>query len=234
MRVAVLLLAAVLLAGCGSSRPVRKRPAARIPGRLFAADAGRRKRGRAALHQPRCRWASYRKVIVAPVTVWQSPATANIHDADLKAAADYLYAQLRNELGKDFELVDQPGPDTLCVEAALTGAKAANQTMVVVSSVVPIGAAISGSYEYVTGKPTFQGQAAAEARVTDAQSGAVLGRGGRPADGGPRVEFGDHYVDRRQQHPHLLGAAAVLPAVRAAGAHGLRAAADRRTLGVPA
>jgi hypothetical protein len=152
----------------------QKRPAARIPGRLFAADAGRRKRGRAALHQPRCRWASYRKVIVAPVTVWQSPATANIHDADLKAAADYLYAQLRNELGKDFELVDQPGPDTLCVEAALTGAKAANQTMVVVSSVVPIGAAISGSYEYVTGKPTFQGQAAAEARVTDAQSGAVL------------------------------------------------------------
>jgi hypothetical protein len=42
------------------------------------------------------------KVIIAPVTVWQSPATANIHDADLKTAADYLCAQLRTELGKDF------------------------------------------------------------------------------------------------------------------------------------
>jgi hypothetical protein len=113
-------------------------------------------------------------VIVAPVTVWQSPATADLHDADLKTAADYLYAQLRDQLGKDFQLVDQPGPDTLRVEAALTGARAANQTMVVVSSVVPIGAAISGSYEYVTGKPTFQGEAAAEAKITDAQSGEVL------------------------------------------------------------
>jgi Protein of unknown function (DUF3313) len=46
--------------------------------------------------------------------------------------------------------------------------------MVVVSSVVPIGAAISGSYEYVTGKPTFQGEAAAEAKITDAQTGEVL------------------------------------------------------------
>jgi hypothetical protein len=174
MRVAVLLLAAIVLAGCGSSRPVRH-----VQPQGFLGDYSRLTpgaEGEAALRyiNPDVNWASYRKVIVAPVTVWQSPATANIHDADLKTAADYLYAQLRTELGKDFQLVDQPGPDTLRVEAALTGAKAANQTMVVVSSVVPIGAAISGSYEYVTGKPTFQGEAAAEAKITDAQSGTVL------------------------------------------------------------
>jgi hypothetical protein len=132
--------------------------------------------GEAALRyiNPDARWASYDKVIVAPVTVWCSPATADIPEQDLKTAADYLYAQLREQLGKDFQLVDQPGPDTLRVEAALTGAKAANQTMVVVSSVVPMAAAVSGSYEYVTGKPTFQGQAAVEAKITDAQSGEVL------------------------------------------------------------
>ncbi len=174
MRVAVLLLAAVVLAGCGSSRPVRN-----VQPQGFLGDYSRLTpgaEGEAALRyfKPDVNWASYRKVIVAPVTVWQSPSTANIPEADLKTAADYLYAQLRQELGKDFQLVDRPGPDTLRVEAALTGAKAANQTMVVVSSVVPIGAAISGSYEYVTGKPTFQGEAAAEAKITDAQSGAVL------------------------------------------------------------
>ena len=113
-------------------------------------------------------------MIVAPVTVWRSPAESGIPEQDLKTAADYLYEQLREELGKDFELVDQPGPDTLRLEAALTGAKAANQTMVVVSSVVPIGAAIAGGYEYMTGKPTYQGEAAAEAKITDAQSGELL------------------------------------------------------------
>jgi hypothetical protein len=192
IRVAVLLLAAVVLAGCGSSRPVRN-----VLPQGFLGDYSRltpRAEGEAALRyiNPDVNWASYRKVIVAPVTVWQSPATASIHDADLKTAADYLYAQLRNELGKDFQLVDQPGPATLRVEAALTGAKAANQTMVVVSSGVPIGAAISGSYEYVTGKPTFQGEAAAEARITDAQSGTVLVEAVDQRMGGRALKFGDH------------------------------------------
>jgi hypothetical protein len=174
VRVAVLLAVAVVVAGCGSSRPVRNVQPQGFLGDYSQLTSGAE--GEAALRyiNPDVDWASYRKVIIAPVTVWQSPGTADIHDADLKTAADYLYAQLRTELGKDFQLVDQPGPDTLRVEAALTGAKAANQTMVVVSSVVPIGAAISGSYEYITGKPTFQGEAAAEAKITDAQSGEVL------------------------------------------------------------
>jgi hypothetical protein len=174
MRIVILLLAAVVLAGCGSSRPVRN-----VQPQGFLGDYSRLTpgaEGEAALRyiNPDARWASYDKVIVTPVTVWRSPATAEIPEADLKTAADYLYAQLREQLGKDFQLVDQPGPDTLRVEAALTGAKAANQTMVVVSSVVPIGAALSGTYEYVTGKATFQGQAAVEAKITDAQSGEVL------------------------------------------------------------
>ena len=65
---------------------------------------------------------------------------------------------------------------------ALTGAKAANQTMVVVSSVVPIGAAISGSYEYITGKPTFQGVSLSLTVDSDADAESVfaaLGDGGQ-------------------------------------------------------
>jgi hypothetical protein len=174
MRAVILLALAVTLAGCGSSRPVRD-----VQPQGFLGDYSRLTpgaEGEAALRyiNPDVQWASYDKVIVAPVTVWRSPEDSGIPEQDLKTAADYLYAQLRDELGKDFELVDQPGPNTLRVEAALTGAKAANQTMVVVSSVIPVSAAISGAYEYVTGEPTFQGQAATEAKFTDAQSGEVL------------------------------------------------------------
>ena len=46
--------------------------------------------------------------------------------------------------------------------------------MVVVSNLVPLAMATSGAYEYITGNPTFQGEAAAEAKVTDAQTGELL------------------------------------------------------------
>jgi hypothetical protein len=174
MRITVWLLAALMLAGCGSSRAVRD-----VQPQGFLGDYSRLTpgaSGEAALRyvNPDVDWAAYDKVIVAPVTVWASSGTTAVPEQDLKNAADYLYAQLRDQLGKDFQLVDQPGPGTLRVAAALTDAEPANQTMVVVSSVVPMAAAVSGSYEYITGKPTFQGQAAVEAKITDAASGEVL------------------------------------------------------------
>ncbi|HZA65483.1 MAG TPA: DUF3313 domain-containing protein [Geminicoccaceae bacterium] len=174
MRVIVLFAAVLVLAGCGSSRPVRD-----VQPRGFLGDYSLLTRGgsgEAALRyiNADADWASYDKVIVEPVEVWAPGGTTAVPEEDLKTAADYLYAQLRAELGKDFQLVDQPGPDTLRVEAALTGAERANQMMVAVSSVVPMAAAVSGSYEYITGKPTFQGRAAVEAKVTDARTGELL------------------------------------------------------------
>jgi hypothetical protein len=174
MRIAAWLLAALVLAGCGSSRQVRD-----VQPQGFLGDYSRLTTGasgEAALRyiNPDADWASYDKVIVEPVTVWASGGATAVPEQDLKNVADYLYAQLRDQLGKDFQLVDQPGPGTLRVAAALTDAEPANQTMVAVSSVVPIAAAVSGSYEYITGEPTFQGQAAVEAKITDAASGEVL------------------------------------------------------------
>ena len=44
----------------------------------------------------------------------------------------------------------------------------------ILTTLATIAAAVSGSYEYITGEPTFQGQAAVEAKITDAASGEVL------------------------------------------------------------
>jgi hypothetical protein len=46
--------------------------------------------------------------------------------------------------------------------------------MVVVSNVVPFAIATTGTYEYITGEPTFQGEAAVEAKITDAETGELL------------------------------------------------------------
>ena len=174
MRALAVLVIMLMLAGCGSSRRAGEVEPQGFLGDYSMLTAG--DEGQAVLRyvNTSAEWAKYDKVLVEPVVVLGSSGTRDIPEEDLQTAANFLYAQLQQELGQDFELVDVPGPDTLRVAAALTDAAPANQTMVVVSNLVPLAMATSGAYEYITGKPTFQGEAAAEAKVTDAQTGELL------------------------------------------------------------
>jgi hypothetical protein len=174
MRALAFLAIMLMLAGCGSSRQANEVEPQGFLGDYSMLTPG--EQGQAVLRYVNqdADWAQYDKVLVEQVVVLRSPEAQAIPEEDLQTAANFLYAQLRQELGKDFELVDAPAPNTLRVAAALTDAEPANQTMVVVSNVVPIAMATSGAYEYITGKPTFQGQAAAEAKITDAQTGELL------------------------------------------------------------
>jgi Protein of unknown function (DUF3313) len=111
--------------------------------------------------------ARYDKIIVDPVTVWADPEqveTEGLQLADVQELADYLHAVLRDELGDDFELVSEPQPNTLRVQVALTTAAPSNQTMVVVSNVLPIAVAVTQAREYLTGRPTYQGEARSSTR----------------------------------------------------------------------
>jgi len=174
MRALAFLAIMLMLAGCGSSRRADDALPQGFIGDYSMLTPG--EEGQAVLRYVNegADWAKYDKVLVDPVTVWKSARAGGVPEEDLQTAANFMYAQLRQELGKDFELVTAPGPDTLRVTAALTDAEPANQTMVVVSNVVPFAIATSGAYEYVTGEPTWQGQAAAEAKITDAQTGELL------------------------------------------------------------
>jgi Protein of unknown function (DUF3313) len=173
MRALAVLAIMLMMVGCGSSRRAKDVEPQGFLDDYSMLTAGAE--GQAVLRyvSPSAEWTKYDKVLVEPVAVLGSPGTRDIPAEDLQTAANFLYAQLRQELRQDFELVDAPAPNTLRVAAALTDAAPANQTMVVVSNVVPLAMATSGAYEYITGNPTFQG-AAAEAKVTDAQTGELL------------------------------------------------------------
>jgi hypothetical protein len=174
MRALAVLAAMLMVAGCGTSRR-----AGDVEPQGFLGDYSRLTsgaEGEAILRYVNsgADWAKYDKVLIDPVTVWGSGGAQEIPEEDLQTAANFLYTELQKELGKDFQLVTAPGPDTLRVTAALTDAEPANQTMVVVSNVVPFAIAASGAWEYVTGEPTWQGEAAAEAKITDAETGELL------------------------------------------------------------
>lgn len=174
MRALATMAIMLMLAGCGTSRRADEALPQGFLGNYSMLTPGEEGQAVQRYVNPDADWAKYDKVMVDPVTVWGSARTGGIPEEDLQTAANFLYAQLQQELGKDFELVNAPEPDTLRVTAALTDAEPANQTMVVISNVVPFAIATTGTYEYITGNPTFQGEAAAEAKITDAQTGELL------------------------------------------------------------
>jgi hypothetical protein len=118
-------------------------------------------------------WGAYNKVKLDPVTIWAGEGSAfkDFSQPDLQALAD---SSIHQELATDYQMVDVLGPGVLHIQVALTDAQTSNPTMDTISSVVPQAIIVSQAARLVTGKPSFVGQASAEARVSDGLSGDLL------------------------------------------------------------
>ena len=91
--------------------------------------------------------------------------------------ADTFYAVIYQEVSKDYEMVDKPGPSTPRVQVAMTHLEESWPMLDVGSSIpAPMNALAAGSLlkRVATGKPAFKGEAVIEAKVMDAQTGEVL------------------------------------------------------------
>ncbi|MDX1431205.1 MAG: DUF3313 domain-containing protein [Gammaproteobacteria bacterium] len=130
--------------------------------------------------KPGVDWASYRNVLLEPVTLWRGK-TAGGEDVPRKQAqvlTDYFYNVIKEALHtQGMQLVSTPQPHTLRVAVAVTKPEEANVGLNVMSSVVPQLHVISSLDKALTGKPAFVGQAQVEFKVTDAESGELLAAG---------------------------------------------------------
>jgi hypothetical protein len=174
---AVALLALALVAGCAPTKQGRDAGASGFLGTDYARlkEGGD---GKALLvySDKSAKWSSYDKVRLDPVTIWTGGETAfeGISAADRQKLADDLYTAIHKELSQDYQLVDQVGPGVMRIQVALTDAEASSPVMDTISTVVPLGLAISQTTGLITGKPTFVGETQAEAKVTDGETGALL------------------------------------------------------------
>jgi len=122
---------------------------------------------------------SYTKILLDPVLIFRGPESKmhGISQGQAQLLADTFYALIYQELSKDYEMVDKPGPSTLRVQVAVTHLEESWPMLDVVSAVpAPMNALAAGSVlkTAATGKPAFTGEAVIEAKVTDAQTGEVL------------------------------------------------------------
>jgi hypothetical protein len=171
------LLVLTLIGGCAPTKQARDVGASGFLGTDYARlrEGGD---GQALLiyRDKTANWASYDKVRLDPVTIWTGSESAfeGISAADRQKLADDLYTAVHKELSQDFQLVDELGPGVMRIQMALTDAQGSSPVMDTISTVVPIGLAISQTTGLITGKPTFVGETQAEAKVTDGETGTLL------------------------------------------------------------
>jgi hypothetical protein len=124
----------------------------------------------------------YSKVFLEPVKLYAA-AESQLHkvpQAESAAIAQGFYQQLHEKLGKDYQMVDQAGPNTLQVSVAIVDAEEADASLKAASYIpIPIGlpgakaAAMQGMI-HTSGKPPFTGQVTIEGKMADAQTGEVI------------------------------------------------------------
>lgn len=86
----------------------------------------------------------------------------------------FLNSTLFFTLKDSFKLVKKPGPNVFRLRIALTEGEASQMEMDVVSSVLPIGLAISYLQKYAVGHHFVVGKASVEAELVDSLTGERL------------------------------------------------------------
>lgn len=201
------VLGALLLSGCTVTQ---KAPLEQSEVRcgLLASDchklqAGGKDQASFRYVNPAAKWGQYSKVMIEPVTFWGGESTS-VSAADQQALMNYFSQQLREQLGKKFQIVEQPGPGVMKVTVAMTDAETATPVLRSISMFVPQAHMLSNLKYLATGTFPFVGGAQGEAKITDSVSGVLLSAaadkriGGGNAINGMQWQWGDaeHAIDQ--------------------------------------
>jgi hypothetical protein len=197
----LIALMSIVVSGCSKTRksglPIEKsgfltdyslltETDSKIPG-----DAGPRPRLRYI--NPEADWAGYRKVLVDPVTFFASKDVEP--PREVQVLLNYFWAELREELKQDYELVDSPQAETMRLTIALTRAGERNVTLDTISIYVPFSRALVELQGLTKGKPGFVGYAKVEAKIADAETGALLAAAMDKRVGGKTFKDFDSWSD---------------------------------------
>jgi hypothetical protein len=122
---------------------------------------------------PNANWSQYNAIIVEPISFWDSE-DSSVSPDEQQLLCSYFTNQLKQDLVKYFNVVDQPGPGVMRLQGALTNASAATPVLRTVSVVVPQARLLNRLQSLATGKFAFVGSARVEAKLSDSQTGDIL------------------------------------------------------------
>jgi len=198
------MLAGWLLAGCAQTvapspniiqRVEGEKPAAPPPSGFLGNDysllqSGAPDSGQQAMlayTNMNANFTQYSKIMIAPVTYW-ADSDSKVSAADQQALCNYFYSVLQKDFGKNFRLVNEPGPGVAKLSVALSDATSAVPGLRSISVVVPQARALGMIKIAATGTYAFVGSATGEAKLTDSVSGQLLAAWADQRMGGASVK----------------------------------------------
>ena len=145
---------------------------------------------------PNVQWSNYKKVMLMPVEFWDTE-NSGVSPDDQKMLSAYFYNKLSEDLGKNFTLVNQPGPGVITFRVAIINASAATPGLRSISVVIPQARILNYAQSLATGHAAFAGSAEAAFKATDSVSGQLLAesvdkrQGGMAVSQAAQVKWGD-------------------------------------------
>jgi hypothetical protein len=175
----VLLSALALLIGCTTSQSKQARTVEKsgFLGDYSMLSPGGEGEALLFYENPEANWPSYNKIFLAPVAYYGGRETypKGFTRADLQKLVNRFYYILYNDLAEDYQMVDEPAPDTLRIQVALTSVGESSQTADSVSAVAPVIVnPIRNFAGSLSGETILAGQASIEAKITDGLTGKLL------------------------------------------------------------
>jgi hypothetical protein len=120
------------------------------------------------------KWRSYTQILLEPVQIWKGKNT-ELNKEDAEYLAKIAWSRLDEELRKDYKMASGPGDGVLRIQVAVTEAGANMPVLDLVTTLHPGTRLVSEGKRWAAGTESFVGTVSVEAKVTDSQSGEVLG-----------------------------------------------------------
>jgi Protein of unknown function (DUF3313) len=126
-------------------------------------------------------WKTYTNVCIMPIELWasddpDSPFKNMSHD-DQERLVSFFHTALAETLHKSFAIVEEPGPNTIVIHAAITEARPSKPVLNLVSSVYPAALVVSFAKQAVTGTGLGVGAVRVEGYFTDGGTGQRVAEG---------------------------------------------------------
>jgi len=176
LKVGAAVLVTGLLAGCQGTHQARSVDPSGFLKNYQQLKEGGEDQALLVYINPKAKFAQYKSILLEPVKIYaaQGSAFMDASPETRQSLVNYLDAEIRDELKGSFTFVNKPGPGVMRFRVAITDAQGSMVLMDTVSSVVPIGLAVSILKSGLTGAHSGVGSCNIEFEAVDAMTGVRL------------------------------------------------------------
>jgi len=168
------LTAGLLISGCARTEQAKSVEKSGFLGDYSQLKQGKGERALLYYVNPAAEIKKYDKIMIDDVAVWMDQPVGEDEKKEYAVLAQYMKTAMERELGKDYNIVSDPGPDTIRLRTALTSAEGSNVPLDIVTTYIPIGRVISEGKNLATGTQSFVGGASIEVELLDSLTGERL------------------------------------------------------------